>query len=48
MSPMIVCDSGISVPMPAPWMARAAMSHQKFWAKPDRTEPAMKTTSPPR
>ena len=31
MSPMIVCDSGMSVPMPMPWMARAAMSHQKFW-----------------
>jgi hypothetical protein len=48
MSPMIVCDSGMSVPMPRPWMARPATSVQKFGAKPQTSEPTMKTTIPPR
>ena len=45
---MMVCDSGIRVPIPMPCTARAAMSHQKFWAVPESTEPIMNTTMPPR
>ena len=48
MSPMIVCDSGISVPMPRPCTARPATSIQKDWEKPAMSEPIMKTTMPPR
>lgn len=47
MSPMIVWDSGMIVPMPRPWMARPTISIQKFTLKPLTTEPTMKTTSPP-
>lgn len=48
MSPMMVCDNGMSVPMPRPCTARPRTSVQKFGASPEITEPTMKTTSPPR
>lgn len=46
MSPMMVCDRGMIVPMPSPWMARAATRTQKPWARPATSEPSMKTTRP--
>ena len=45
---MMVCDSGIRVPIPMPWTARPAMSTQKVGARPLMTAPSMKTTRPPR
>ena len=48
MSPMIVWDSGMRVPMPRPWMARARTRTQKFGARPAMTLPTMKTMMPPR
>ena len=48
MSPMIVWDSGMSVPIPNPWIARAATSVAKFWARPATSEPTMNTTMPAR
>ena len=47
MSPMMVCDRGIRVPMPRPWMPRAMTSIQKLWAKPAKIVPTMKTMMPP-
>ena len=44
---MMVCDNGISVPMPKPWMARPTMSIAKDCAKPATIEPTMKTARPP-
>lgn len=48
MSPMTVCDRGISVPMPRPWMPRPRISIQNAWALPETTEPIMNTTRPAR
>ncbi len=46
MSPMMVCDKGIMVPIPSPCTARAPTSHQNPCAVLAKTEATMKTTSP--
>ena len=46
MSPIIVCESGMIVPIPKPWIARAPTSHQNPCAAPARIEPSIKMTSP--
>src|SRR5215208_727256 len=46
MSPSIVRESVWRAPIPRPWMARAATSHQNPCATPARIEPSMKIMSP--
>lgn len=48
MSPTMVCDSGISVPMPSPWLARPTINIPKLCDRPDTIEPIMNTTRPPK
>ena len=48
MSPMMVWLSGIRVPVPRPWIARAKIRKPKLWLIPARTVPSMKTTRPAR
>src|SRR5918992_4056963 len=45
MSPSIVTESVWREPMPRPWIARAATSHQNRSATPARIEPSMKMMS---
>lgn len=47
MSPMMVCESGMMVPIPSPCIARAPTSHQNPCAVPARIEANMNTTRPP-
>ena len=48
MSPMIVCDRGMIVPIPSPWMARPSTSTQKLPANPLTIDPTMNTARPAR
>ncbi len=36
--------TGANMPPPAPWMTRKKMSWVMFWARPQRTDPTVKTT----
>ncbi len=46
MSPTIVNAIGWAAPAPKPWMARKMISWNIDWARPHRTEPPTKRSSP--
>ena len=46
MSPAMAIVVGTKAPNPSPWTARNRMSSTMLWDAPDRTEPAMNTTTP--
>ncbi|SKF62274.1 Uncharacterised protein [Mycobacteroides abscessus subsp. abscessus] len=48
MSPMIVWDSGIRMPMPTPWTHRAKIRKAKLMLRPASAEPTMNRIRPAR